>query len=107
MTLIELEEETEVEPGETGEITVPVDCPAIFDGYYRKPELDEQTFSGNYYRTGDLVSKNEEGHFYFEWRADDIIVSAGYRIGPFEVEDSLVTPEAVTEAPVVGSPHEE
>jgi len=106
-TLIDLEEEEEVEPGETGEIAVPVDCPAIFDSYYRKPDLDEQTFSGDYYRTGDLASRDEDGLFYFEGRADDIIISAGYRIGPFEVEDALVTHDAVAEAAVVGSPHEE
>ena len=106
-TLIDLQEEEEVEPGETGEIAVPVDCPAIFDGYYRKPDLDEQTFSGEYYRTGDLASRDEDGLFYFEGRADDIIISAGYRIGPFEVEDALVTHDAVAEAAVVGSPHEE
>ncbi|WP_435361222.1 acyl-CoA synthetase [Haloarchaeobius sp. DFWS5] len=106
-TIIDTQEEAEVDPGEIGEIAVPVDCPGIFDGYYEKPHLDEKTFSGEYYRTGDLASRDEDGLFYFEGRADDIIISSGYRIGPFEVEDALVAHEAVTEAAAVGSPHDE
>ncbi|MEF8840835.1 MAG: AMP-binding protein [Haloarculaceae archaeon] len=106
-TIIDTEEEVEVDTGEIGEIAVPVDCPGIFDGYYEKPDLDERTFRGDYYRTGDLASRDEEGYFFFEGRADDIIISAGYRIGPFEVEDALVEHEAVAEAAVVESPHEE
>ncbi|RBI64498.1 AMP-dependent synthetase [halophilic archaeon] len=96
-----------VEPGDIGEIAVPVDSPAIFDGYFEKPHLDERTFAGDYYRTGDLASRDEDGYFFFEGRADDIIISSGYRIGPFEVEDALVGHEAVAEAAAVASPHEE
>jgi acetyl-CoA synthetase len=106
-TIIDTQEEVEVESGEIGEIAVPVDCPGIFDGYYEKPDLDAATFSGDYYRTGDLASQDEDGYLFFEGRADDIIISAGYRIGPFEVEDALVEHEAVAEAAVVESPHEE
>ena len=97
----------EVDDGEIGEIAVPVGCPGIFDGYYNKPNLDAKTFSGEYYRTGDLASRDEDGYFFFEGRADDIIISSGYRIGPFEVEDALVSHEAVAEAAAVASPHEE
>jgi acetyl-CoA synthetase len=106
-TIIDTGEEREVGTGEIGEIAVPVGCPGIFDGYYEKPDLDERTFSGDYYRTGDLASRDEDGYFFFEGRADDIIISAGYRIGPFEVEDALVEHDAVAEAAVVESPHEE
>jgi len=106
-TLIDTQDEAEVEPGETGEIAVPIDSPAIFDGYYEKPDLDEQTFHGEYYRTGDLARRDEDGYFFFEGRADDIIISSGYRIGPFEVEDALVGHEAVAEAAAVASPHDE
>jgi acetyl-CoA synthetase len=101
------EDEQEVDVGDIGEIAVPVDSPGIFDGYYEKPHLDERTFGGEYYRTGDLASRDEDGYFFFEGRADDIIISAGYRIGPFEVEDALVSHEAVTEAAAVASPHDE
>jgi acetyl-CoA synthetase len=106
-TVVEVDEETEVEPGEIGEIAVPIDSPAIFDGYYEKPALDEAKLSGEYYRTGDLASQDEDGYFFFEGRADDIIISAGYRIGPFEVEDALVSHDAVAEAAAVDSPHDE
>ncbi|ELZ98599.1 acyl-CoA synthetase [Haloferax sulfurifontis] len=105
-TIIDENEEV-VGVDEIGEIAVPVGCPGIFDGYYEKPNLDEKTFSGDYYRTGDLASRDEDGYFFFEGRADDIIISAGYRIGPFEVEDALVSHEAVAEAAAVASPHEE
>jgi len=107
VTLLDTQDETEVEPGETGEIAVPVDSPAIFDSYYEKPDLDEKTFHGDYYRTGDLARMDEDGYFFFEGRADDIIISSGYRIGPFEVEDALVGHDAVAEAAAVASPHDE
>lgn len=106
-TIIDTQEEETVDPEEIGEIAVPVGCPAIFDGYFEKPELTEETFSGDYYRTGDLAHRDEDGYFFFEGRADDIILSAGYRIGPFEVEDTLVGHEAVAEAAAVASPHDE
>ncbi|ELY50440.1 AMP-dependent synthetase and ligase [Natronolimnohabitans innermongolicus JCM 12255] len=106
-TIIELDAEEEVETGEIGEIAVPVDSPAIFDGYYEKPELDEEKLSGDYYRTGDLATRDEDGYFFFEGRADDVIISSGYRIGPFEVEDALVSHDAVAEAAAVDSPHDE
>jgi acetyl-CoA synthetase len=106
-TVIDTREEGEVGTDEIGEIAVPVDSPGIFDGYYERPDLDEETFHGEYYRTGDLASRDEEGYFFFEGRADDVIISAGYRIGPFEVEDALVSHEAVAEAAAVASPHDE
>jgi acetyl-CoA synthetase len=101
------EDENEVDDGEIGEIAVPVGTPGIFDGYFERDDLDRETFRGDYYRTGDLASRDEDGYFFFEGRADDIIISAGYRIGPFEVEDALITHEAVAEAAAVASPHEE
>ena len=107
-TIVDLHDDEEIdEPGEIGEIGVPVDSPAIFDGYYEKPHLDEQKLSGEFYRTGDLASFDEDGYFFFEGRADDVIISSGYRIGPFEVEDALVSHDAVAEAAAVESPHEE
>jgi acetyl-CoA synthetase len=107
-TLLALDDEEEIEePGEIGEIAVPIDSPAIFDGYFEKPHLDEKKLSGDYYRTGDLAKVDEDGYFFFEGRADDVIISSGYRIGPFEVEDALVSHDAVAEAAVVESPHEE
>lgn len=106
-TIVDTVDEEPVKTGEIGEIAVPADNPGIFDSYYEKPHLDDQTFGGRYYRTGDLAREDEEGYFFFEGRADDIIISSGYRIGPFEVEDALVGHEAVSEAAAVASPHEE
>ncbi len=59
------------------------------------------------WRTGDRVRRDDDGYLYFEGRLDDVIISAGYRIGPFEVESSLVAHAAVAEAAVVGAPDEE
>jgi len=90
--------------GQIGELAVPVGSPGIFDGYWKDPELTRQVFSGAWYRTGDLVRVDEEGYLFFEGRADDVIKASGYRIGPFEVEDALVSHPAVVEAAVVGKP---
>ena len=62
---------------------------------------------GGPWRTGDLVEQDDDGWLYFEGRNDDVIVSAGYRIGPFEVESALVAHPAVAEAAVVAAPDEE
>jgi acetyl-CoA synthetase len=59
------------------------------------------------WHTGDLVTQDEDGYLYFEGRADDVIISAGYRIGPFEVESALISHAAVAEAAVVAAPDEE
>ena len=59
------------------------------------------------WRTGDLVREDEDGYLYFEGRTDDVIISAGYRIGPFEVESALVAHPAVAEAAVVAAPDDE
>jgi len=91
--------------GEVGEIAVPVGSPGIFDGYWKDPELTKEVFSDKWYRTGDLAHVDEDGYFFFSGRADDVIKASGYRIGPFEVEDALVSHPAVAEAAVVGSPH--
>jgi acetyl-CoA synthetase len=96
-----------VRQGEIGEIALRPESPAIFDGYWKSPELDKEAFSGGWYRTGDLVRMDEDGYLFFEGRADDVILTSGYRIGPFEVEDALVSHPAVVEAAAVASPHRE
>ncbi|MBH8606132.1 acyl-CoA synthetase [Thermoactinomyces sp. CICC 10521] len=94
----------EVKAGEVGHIAVHRSSPALFKGYYRDPERTEAAFIGDWYITGDRARKDEEGYFWFEGRADDIIISSGYTIGPFEVEDALVKHPAVKECAVVASP---
>jgi acetyl-CoA synthetase len=59
------------------------------------------------WRTGDRVTRDDDGYLYFEGRTDDVIISAGYRIGPFEVESALVSHAAVAEAAVVAAPDDE
>lgn len=95
-----------VAPGEVGDIAVHVDTPALFKGYFKDDERTKMQFRGDYYVTGDKASKDDDGYFWFEGRGDDIIISSGYTIGPFEVEDALVKHPAVQECAVVGSPDE-
>ncbi len=74
----------------------------FFDRY-----LDGERFDGEWWATGDLVRKDEDGYLWFEGRNDDLILSSGYRIGPFEVESALVSHPAVTEAAAVAAPDPE
>ncbi len=94
------------EIGEVGDIAVHVDTPALFRNYYKDAERTAMQFRGNYYITGDKAKKDEDGYFWFEGRGDDIIISSGYTIGPFEVEDALVKHPFVKECAVVASPDE-
>lgn len=93
-------------PGEVGDIAVHKSCPALFREYYRDPERTKSSFRGDWYLTGDQASRDEDGYFWFEGRSDDIIISSGYTIGPFEVEDALMKHPAVQECAVVAAPDE-
>ena len=77
-------------------------CPTFFSHY-----IGEEPFSGEWWRTGDRVSQDEDGYLWFEGRDDDVIVSSGYRIGPFEVESALLSHPAVAEAAAVSHPDPE
>ncbi|MFC0187866.1 acyl-CoA synthetase MbcS [Fictibacillus aquaticus] len=92
--------------GEVGDIAVHKDSPALFKEYYKDPERTSMAFRGDFYLTGDKAKKDEDGYFWFEGRGDDIIISSGYTIGPFEVEDALVKHHLVKECAVVASPDE-
>ncbi|MFC7441345.1 acyl-CoA synthetase [Laceyella putida] len=98
------DEGKEVPQGEVGHIGVHRSSPALFKGYYQDPERTQAAFCGEWYLTGDRARVDEDGYFWFEGRADDIIISSGYTIGPFEVEDALVKHPAVQECAVVASP---
>lgn len=93
-----------VKVGQVGDIAIPLDTPALFKGYYKDEDRTKKTHRGNFYITGDQASLDEEGYFWFEGRNDDIIISSGYTIGPFEVEDALVKHPAVKECAVIASP---
>jgi acetyl-CoA synthetase len=85
------------------------ESPAMpFTGYYQAPErtAERMTADGHWYLTGDVAYRDEDGYFHFASRDDDVIIMAGYRIGPFEVESALVQHPAVAEAAVIGAPDE-
>ncbi len=90
--------------GTVGNICVQADPRPVglFAGYYRDEAATASVFRNGWYFTGDKASKDDDGYFWFEGRADDVITSAAYRIGPFEVESALVEHPAVAEAAVVG-----
>ena len=73
-------------------------------GYWNDAGRDREMYRGDWMTCGDLARRDQEGYFWFEGRADDVIKSAGYRIGPFEVESAILKHEAVAEAAVVGKP---
>lgn len=93
----------EVGPNEPGVLAIDIDNSPLlwFTGYYKK---DTPSISGGYYRTGDTVEFEPHGSISFIGRADDVITSSGYRIGPFDVESALLEHPAVNEAAVVGVP---
>jgi acetyl-CoA synthetase len=93
-----------VGPGVVGEIAVKRPDPVMFLKYWQNEAATENKFIGDWLLTGDLASKDDDGYFWFNGRTDDVITSAGYRIGPAEIEDCLLKHPAVALAAVVGSP---
>ena len=94
----------ECPPGEEGDIALRGDAPALFAGYWNAPEETAAVYRGDWYVTGDRAVRDEDGYLWFTGRADDVILSAAYRIGPFEVESALLEHVAVAESAVVGKP---
>ena len=78
--------------------------PSLFLEYWKNPEETAACRRGEWYLTGDRARRDEDGYLWFVGRADDVIISAGYRIGPFEVESALLEHPAVVESAVVASP---
>jgi acyl-coenzyme A synthetase/AMP-(fatty) acid ligase len=99
----------EVPNGEEGEIAIRVrpNRPlGLFREYWRNPDENAARFRRDWYLTGDTARRDSDGYYWFIGRADDVIKSAGYRIGPFEVESALIEHPAVVEAAVVGKADE-
>ena len=94
----------EVAPGETGQIAVMRPDPVMFLEYWMNPEATAKKFVGDWMTTGDQGTVDEDGYFTFFGRDDDVITSAGYRIGPTEIEDCLTGHPAVALAAAVGKP---
>ncbi len=99
------EDEDEVGVGERGEICLRARSNPHFPlGYWRNPEATREDFEGEWFHTKDAAERDEDGYFWYAGRADDVIISAGYRIGPFEVESACIEHPAVREAAAVASP---
>ena len=95
--------------GEQGQLVIRTDRGkplGLFKEYYSQPGLMQRTLRDGVYYTGDVVYRDEDGYFWFVSRADDVIKSSGYRIGPFEVESALMTHPAVVECAITGVPDE-
>jgi acetyl-CoA synthetase/medium-chain acyl-CoA synthetase len=93
--------------GKEGDIAIRVEPErpvGMFQEYWHDPAAMAQAFRHGWYRTGDRAYRDADGYFWFVGRADDVITSSAYRIGPFEVESALIEHPAVMEAAVVGSP---
>ena len=91
-------------PGEAGQVGVRRPDPVMFLEYWGNPEATRAKFAGDWLLTGDMARKDADGYFHFVGRGDDLITSAGYRIGPSEIEECLMRHPAVAMAAAVGVP---
>lgn len=95
---------TELAPGQQGHLLIKKGWPSMFTSYLNEEQRYKKCFRGDWYVTGDLVKKDEDGYYWFIGRADDIIKTSGHMVGPFEVENVLMQHPAVSEAAVIGKP---
>ena len=101
------EDEQPVPPGERGEICLRARSNPHYPlGYWNNEEAARETFGGAWFHTKDAARMDADGYVWYEGRADDVIIAAGYRIGPFEVESACLEHPAVAEAAAVASPDE-
>ena len=101
------EDERPVAQGERGEICLRARSNPHYPlGYWRNDEAGAETFGGEWFHTKDAAVQDEDGYYWYVGRADDVIIAAGYRIGPFEVESACLEHAAVREAAAVASPDE-
>ena len=91
-------------PNVEGELALRRGWPSMFRAYWNAPERYEKCFVGDFYLTGDLARRDEDGYFWFVGRKDDVIKTSGHLVGPFEVESTLMEHPAVAEAAVIGKP---
>lgn len=89
-------------PGKTGIIAIRYPDPVMFLGYWSEPEATSKSFIGEWFLTGDLGQQDDDGFFFYEGRGDDLIVSSGYRIDPYEVEACIRSHPSVSMASVAG-----
>jgi acetyl-CoA synthetase len=94
----------ELEPNLEGNLALKPGWASMMAKIWRRPKKYESYFINNFYLTGDKAYKDKDGYFWFVGRADDVIKTAGERVGPFEVESALVEHKAINEAGVIGKP---
>jgi acetyl-CoA synthetase len=92
-------------PGMDGDLALKPGFPSLFRGYLHDEERYRKCFVGDWYITGDLATRDQDGYFWFVGREDDIIKTSGHMVGPFEVESALMEHPAVAEAGVIGKPN--
>jgi acetyl-CoA synthetase len=101
------EDEHPVAQGERGEICLRARSNPHYPlGYWNRPDDTEEAFGGEWFHTKDAAERDADGYIWYAGRADDVIISAGYRIGPFEVESACIEHPGVLEAAAVASPDE-
>jgi acetyl-CoA synthetase len=99
------QDEQPVPRGEPGEICMKARSNPHYPlGYWNRPDDSEEVFGGQWFHTKDTARQDEDGYVWYQGRTDDVIIASGYRIGPFEVESTLLEHPAVTESAVVASP---
>lgn len=91
-------------PNRMGNLAIKKGWPSMMYKIWKNPEKYQSYFIGDWYVSGDSAYQDEDGYFWFQGRVDDVIMTAGERVGPFEVESKLVEHEAVAEAGVIGKP---
>ena len=92
--------------GQTGELCALRDDPVMFLGYWKRDQATQDKFIGPWWSTGDVGYRDSDGYLWFVGRKDDVISSAGHRIGPGEIEDCMLKHPAVVQAAAVGTPDE-
>jgi acyl-coenzyme A synthetase/AMP-(fatty) acid ligase len=100
-------EGNECPPDQPGDIALSGRPPVLFKEYWEQPDESAGVFRDGHYLTGDRAYRDEDGYLWFVGRSDDVILSAGYRIGPFEIESILIEHPAVVESAVVPAPDED
>lgn len=94
----------ELPPNRMGNLAIKKGWPSMMRKIWKNPEKYDSYFIGDWYVSGDSAYQDEDGYFWFQGRVDDVIMTAGERVGPFEVESKLVEHPAVSEAGVIGKP---
>jgi acetyl-CoA synthetase len=107
VTVLDPERDEEVPDGEVGEFAIAYeDDPMVYLEYWNAPDRTDAARTGRWHRTGDLGYRDGDGYFWYKSRKDDVIITSGYRVGPGEVEATLLAHPSVAQAAVIGVPDE-